>query len=71
MRDMELLSKADVMREYRYPKDHLDRDLASGKLPYFTSDDPKIPRSWVTRYYIPRVAVEKRLRELSGMEETA
>ena len=65
--DMELMSKAQVMREYNYPKEQLDKDLAGKHLKHFRADDhPQYPTGV---YYIPRAAVEQRLRELCGMTE--
>ena len=61
--DMELLSKADVLREYRYPKHQLDADLESKALKAFSTTDGYGGGRW----YIPRVAVEQRIAELAGL----
>jgi hypothetical protein len=67
----ELLSKADVIREYRYPRRQLDADLEAGKIPYFTSTGEPVGRFGVGRTYIPRHGVERRIDELTRGEETA
>lgn len=56
----ELLTKTQVIREYHYPAMQLDADLKSGRIACFTSGD------YPGRYYIPRYAVEARIRELSA-----
>lgn len=64
MTDCELLSKADVMREYKYPRAQLEQDLRSGKINSFRQDG----YGW-GRLYIPRYAVENRIRELAAPKE--
>lgn len=64
MTDCELLSKADVMREYKYPRAQLEIDLDSGKIAYFRNKQ----YGW-GRLYIPRYAVENRIRELAAPKE--
>ncbi len=59
--DMQLLSKADVMREFGYPKHQLDADVETGKLPHFWSS------GHYGRCYIPRKAVEARIAELTAI----
>lgn len=56
---LELLSKADIMRLFKYPEHQLDADLRDGKLPFFMS------KAYYGRYYIPRKAVEERILELT------
>ncbi len=62
----ELLSKSDVIREYRYPEWKLREDLAAGRIQHFRPD------GW-GRFYIPRWAVEARIAELvtAKTEKTA
>jgi hypothetical protein len=59
--DMQLLSKADVIREYGYPKHQLNADIEAGAIAHFRSDE------W-GRYYIPRKAVEDRITALSAIK---
>jgi hypothetical protein len=71
MSDWQLLTKADVIREYRYPENLLAADIKSGDLPAFLADgsSPK-GREYLygARYYIPRIAVERRIAVMAGME---
>jgi hypothetical protein len=69
----ELLSKADVIREYKYPRRQLDADLKAGKIPYFTSTYEPPSGRYISpgRVYIPRHAIERRIDELTRGEETA
>jgi hypothetical protein len=56
-RSHELLTKADVVRQYRYPLGQLNDDIKQGLLPCFYIA--------MTRYYIPRQAIEARITELA------
>lgn len=70
MNNHELLSKAAVIREYGFPEHQLDADLRAGKISHFTaSGEPVTFPSVNTRYFIPRAAIERRIRELARMED--
>ena len=64
----ELMSKAQVMREYGFPEHQLEDDLLSGAIAYFTSTGKRVkPHMYFTgRFYIPRYAVERRIEELAS-----
>ena len=57
----ELLSRADIVRQYRYPKSLLDQDITTGRLPSFS-----FGTYYASRVYVPRYAVEARIEELAG-----
>lgn len=65
----ELLSKADVIRQYGYPAHLLDADLLAGRIAAFLADGT--PPSQATtlygaRYYIVRGSVEERIAALAS-----
>lgn len=64
--DLQLLSKTDVIREYRFPKAQLDKDIATGAIKHFWST-PLANGEGYGRCYIPRRAVEQRIAELAGL----
>lgn len=57
-RACELLTKADVVRQYRYPRALLDDDIRKQRLNCFFSE--------YSRYYIPRHEIERRINELTA-----
>lgn len=57
-RPYELLTKAQVIREYHYPRLELDTDVAKGTIPAFKSSE------W-GRWLIPRYGVEARIKALA------
>jgi hypothetical protein len=68
--DHELLSKAQVIREYGFPKAQLDADIKAGNIAYFQAgydfDLGDGKTSFIgSRYYIVRASVEARIRELT------
>lgn len=71
----ELLSKAQVIREYGFPEAQLDADLRAGKIPYFTSTGERITDDnamyFTGRHYIPRGGIEARIREMARMDGAA
>lgn len=56
-RECELLTKADVVRQYRYPLAQLNDDIKQGRIRCFCYP--------MSRFYIPREAIEARIRELA------
>lgn len=72
----ELLSKAQVIREYGFPKAQLDADIKAGKVAYFQAGyDYDLGEGETvfigSRYYIVRASVEQRIRELARMDGAA
>jgi hypothetical protein len=55
-RACELLTKAEVVRQYRYPRALLDDDIRKRRINCFFTE--------YSRYYIPRHEIERRINEL-------
>lgn len=57
-RACELLTKADVVRQYRYPRALLDDDIRKKRINCFFYQ--------YSRYYIPRHEIERWINELTA-----